>query len=165
MAMPLQEDGYHQPLVRKHFIQVPAIADVSTGTRNVTARLRAQNLIETTGSLHRSTHVLAENTGDAEVTIQFQTSISDNPGSGRTDIGTAMTLKPGGGMISQTIFPAQEYMELKTLAGESEVRVQLESRLRWSTLGFDIKGFEDDPFYPTRLWRINNLPSFDDVNV
>lgn len=166
MSINQQEDGYAQPLLRTTLAQAPAISDTVNGTRNVTVRLRATNLLESSGSQERAVFVVAENLGDSIVTIQLQETATDDPSqpaSGRTDVGNAMQLVPLG-RSTQQVFLSKEYLEMKTTSGNSkQIRLQLESRLRFSRLGFNIKGFEDDPTYPTSLWRASQ-PSFDDVN-
>ncbi len=158
-----QEDGYPQPLTRVTEVRCPAIADTVYGTRNATARLRAQNLIKDSGSQVRATLVTLINTGDTDITGKLVEADSDNPSSGRSDLGTAMAVKAGG-QVSQTVYPNKEFVEFRTTSGEGEVRMQLTSRLRWNELGFQIKGYGPDPFYPLRLWQPTNLSSWSDVN-
>jgi len=137
---------YGQPISRTAFVHCPIY---STGTATVTARLRASNMeITGVGSLtaHR-TRIWIENTGNSAVGVQFSET-SDRTSSGvRSSVGTATLAVKGNSLIEFNA--AQKYLELKGTSGESTVRFQVESRLRYDVLGFD----RADPYYPTIMWK------------
>ena len=140
---------YTSPLVRKTFVSIPI---VTNGTQSVTGRFRAQNL---TGGTFSGDKVFAtlHNTGNASITVEFQETDDRRTGV-RTTVGTPVTLVPGA-QDTQTLQLTKEFLEVKGTSGESYLRLQLESRIRWDDLGFA----KDDPFYPTKLWKAN-VPSY-----
>lgn len=87
--------------------------------------------------------VIVENVGDTNFTVQL-TETSDRTISGtRDNLGSAYALVPGGRRV-YNVLPVKEYVEVKSTSGDGQLRLQLESKLRWNQLGFN----DDDPFYP-----------------
>ena len=87
--------------------------------------------------------VIVENVGDTQFTVQL-TETSDRTISGTRDtLGSAYTLVPGG-RRTYNVIPVKEYVEVKSTSGDGQLRMQLQSKLRWNQLGFS----DDDPFCP-----------------
>lgn len=145
---------YPQPLSRTGFVNCPIVTD---GTASTTARLRAVNM-SVTGTANWNENMVKffiENTGASACTVQV-VNTSDRTSSGiRANVGSAISLAAGGHQTS-VLYPTQQYLEVTGTSGNSTVRIQLESRLRWQELGFA----KDDPYYPTALWKPINEPTF-----
>lgn len=137
---------YGQPISRTGFVQCPIY---STGTTTVTARLRAQNMeITGVGSLtNHLTRIWVQNTGNSAISIKFAETSDRSVAGVRSTVGTATLAAGGNSVISFNA--AQKFLELSGTSGESTLRFQVESRLRYDLLGFD----RADPFYPTVLWK------------
>jgi hypothetical protein len=147
--MPLQYPGeYAQPQTRHQEVRVPVVPGYTT------ARLAAIPPINVpdagTALSMYSTLVGLQNTGDVSVTVQLKQ--TDNQASGpRSNIGPAVALTPGG-FKDFTVYPDQKYLELWGAgSNESTVRMSLDSKIRWSVLGFA----KTDATYPPQLWEAN----------
>jgi hypothetical protein len=145
----MQQPGeYPQPLLRVTNVKIPVIDGCKT------ARLRAvQTLSSGTTFADASTQVLVKNTGNAQVSIQFQAS-NDYTNGPYTTLGGTVTVKPLG-QATTTIFPNQKFLEVKGTSGTGAVDIQLSSQIRFDQLGFD----RNDGSYPSSLWS-GNLPGW-----
>lgn len=143
--MSLQYPGeYGQPQTRHQEIRVPAVPSFTT------ARLEAVPTVSDLGTNQElyQTSVLLQNTGDKSVTVQLKQTDSWVSGP-RENIGPAVELVPSGAR-SFTIYPDQKYLELwSSGTNSSTVRLAVDSRLRWSVLGFN----RTDTNYPDVLWE------------
>jgi len=133
---------------RTGWMMVPAVSGYTTG------RLEAVPAINPSGyAAEQTVKFTLENTGSQAVTIQFVG--TDNYISGpRTNLGSAVTVAAGGVQVT-TLIPVKRYLELKTTSGTSQVKLQLESRIRFETLSFK----RDESIYPSALWKPVGLPT------
>lgn len=132
--MPLQYPGeYAQPQTRHQEIRVPVVPGFTTARLSAIPPIYVDNP-GTVLSVY-STLVSLQNTGDLSVTVQLKQ--TDNMASGaRSNIGPAVALVPLGSK-EFTIYPDNKYLELWGAGtNESTVRMSIDSRIRWSVLGF-----------------------------
>lgn len=154
-----QAGAYTQPLVRKSFVDAPVVS-LSNGTATTTARLRATAI--TSGAANRTENavlVTAHNYSGTILTFRLEETSSEVYTASRTQLGSTFILQPGG-ETSQTIYPSLPYLELKGIAGNGDVRIQLDSRIEWQRLAFA----KDDYTYPTALLTLpSNVPSWSEL--
>lgn len=157
---------YTQPLVRKHFVNCPAISGY------VTARLHAEDWFPPTisgyGTVATSSFVTFENVGGTAFSVLLQETSDRSISGARTPVSgyepeiggigpmTAISLVPGGA-VQRTLSHLHPYLEVKcTAGGPGSLRMQLESQRQWRQLGFD--RVDDATFYPTSLWQAKEYP-------
>lgn len=135
---------YAQPLTRNTEVRIPVIAGL------VTSRLRScVALANGTTFADSATQALIKNTGNTQVTLQFQET-DDYVDGPFTATGGAVTIKPLG-QVTTTIYPKQAYLELKGLTGTGAVNVRLSSQIQFKELAFD----KTDGRSPSSLWQAN----------
>src|SRR5574343_155982 len=134
---------YIQPARRRTAVLAPAVSGYTT------VRLKPQGgLVDVASVEEQRVDVLIENTGSASLTLQFQETSDRHPGISRTNVGSSLTIVPGGHK-SATIYPRKAFLEIKTTSGNGSFRAQLDSLIRFDTLSFD----RSDTLYPSALWE------------
>jgi hypothetical protein len=126
---------YSQPLVRIASVHVPLVSGYTT------ARL----LVDSVSGYDSSTRAMLENTGENSATIQL-IGTDDYVSGPRSNIGGPITLVPRGQAFS-TFTPTRKFLEIKTTAGNSFLRAQLESLAEWRIMSFD----KSEVIYPPTL--------------
>ena len=149
--MSLQGGQYPSPLVRPTFVTAPVVAGYTT------VRLWANLQFSGTGTSPSLNDNLVmatvENVGDADMTMQFRQVGDYSSGLPfRSNLGTAIALKAGGGRKQVTFTPTQQYLEVWGVSGGSQLRMQLQSQLQFNELGFA----RGDTTYPPQLWQPPN---------
>ena len=138
---------YTQPIPRVTNLQIPVVASFVTG------RLRAQEMVSGaatgyifggSGYADNTTVAIVENVGLTSFTVQLQETTDRTVSGPRTVIAGPLTVVPDG-RKTVTFIPTQQYLEVKSTSGDGQLRLQLQSKIRWDVLGFA----KDDPFYPT----------------
>lgn len=107
----------------------------------VTARLlvRGAPLPPVIPAEEHATQFILENTGTDSFTLQMFQALDRFPSSGRTVLGPAVTLVPGGGHRMINANPSGYYIEFKATAVDGNnafLKAQLSSKLKWDILGF-----------------------------
>jgi len=132
---------YAQPLTRTTEVRVPIIAGC------VTARLRSLEFPTGGSETDADTQVLFKNTGDTQITVQFQET-DDHVNGPFNHVGQSVTLIPGG-QSTIDITPSLAFLELAGLSGTGEVNVRISSQIQFQELGFD----KTEGRYPSSLWK------------
>ena len=144
----MDHTGQYSDLTRHTRVCAPIVLD---GSFTTTVRLRAKDLASTSSTSleENATLLVAENPGTTAVTFQVVETSSPNPASGRTVLGSAVTLAPKG-RKTVTLAPTQQFIEVRN-SGSTEglVNLTFSSRLHWAALSFA----KDDGLYPPKLWK------------
>jgi hypothetical protein len=134
---------YTQSLIRKTQLLCPMVAGYITG------RLRAQDIpAAASGFADHTTLVTLENVGASSFTVQLLGSDDRSATGPRENLGAATTLVVGG-RKEISVQPHNKFLEVKSMSGDGQLKMQLDSQIKWDILGFA----EDDVFYPTKLWQ------------
>jgi hypothetical protein len=135
------EGEYSHPLVRPTVFQAPMVSGY------VTARLQWDGVPIASGYQDYATQVVLENIGENTFSVQMQ-QCSDYSATGpREAIGPAQSLVPLG-RKTINILVSKPYLEFKASTATNQkanLKVQLNSKVRWNLMGFS----ELDPTYPT----------------
>lgn len=135
---------YGQPLGRTQIIHCPVVPG------SVTARFEVQSLPKTADD--ELTIAIVENDCDVAAGVQFKECDEHVSGASRTNVGSALSIVPGG-VDSVSISPSKRYLEVwgtnSAREVNSHVRIQLQSKMRWNILGFN----KDDAQYAKVLWQ------------
>lgn len=148
MAAPLTYPGeYPQPLSRTTWVQVPMVSGYTTSRLSVTSG-RNESLVS--GMPDNTVHAVFENTSTTtSFTLQMRQADDRSASGTRTNVGSALTIVPGG-RTTATLTPWQQYLEAQCTDGSGNLRAQLTSQVKWEQLAFD----KSDPFYPPQLWNV-----------
>jgi hypothetical protein len=152
---------YPQPLTRVTNVQCAVTSGGSAGY--VAARLKRQDPLFTAGSGDDTQALFTlQNVGSAKCTVQVkQTNDYSTPGNDSTgaptgtrfNVGSAVALVAGG----QKAFsdsPWMQYLEVWSTFGASELRMMIDSRIRYDRLAFDKSETINDP----KLFNIVPVP-------
>jgi len=135
---------YQAPAIRQKLVHAVVVAE---GTRNVIARMRAQNMSNYSGTyaLNRVTALITNVGGDA-VTVRLQQAPALT--SSRTFVTDPIAIARGG-HVSVNFIPTSEFLEVIAVSGESELRMQMASVLRYDTMALA----KSDPLTPLKTWN------------
>jgi hypothetical protein len=145
------ENEYGSPITRTAFVQAPIY---SSGTKNVTVRLRAENQTSGSGGVLNATRLDITNTGDMAFTVKVQQAADISMTGIRTQLGSNITVVPKG-VKTVNVTPAQPFLEIATVSNSGSARIQVSSFTRYELCGFA----KDDPFYPDTLWK--SIPAYE----
>jgi hypothetical protein len=142
---------YNQPLVRKAFVECPAISGY------VAARLRDENYSPAAISGTPATATVFTVDNLSRETVGFMVRETPEPSISGTRydlLGSAISLVPGG-VAQFTVNNKLPYLEIYCTQGkEGYLRIQAESLRRWRALAMD----RTDPYYPASLWQAKAVP-------
>jgi hypothetical protein len=144
--------GEYPTLVRSSFWNGPVVAS------KVTGRLRRQYYTGASGFDGQQHQILCANTGATNFTLQLRQTNSYVSGPW-VNVGAATAMTPHGeAVINAEII--NKYLEVTSTSGSGELRLQIQSKVRWDVMAFS-KTDADDSLsavtYPDELWaRLNN---------
>jgi hypothetical protein len=143
---------YPQPLVRKHFINVPVVSGY------VTSRLQGIDPVQpVTSGDDTYMMVTFENVGGTLCAVKLRQTQDRTISGARVDVVSGISLVPGGHRVVPTNAAYMKYLELYCYSGgPSQLRIQIESLRQWGQMGFD--KVADATFYPPQLWEASPTP-------
>jgi hypothetical protein len=89
-----------------------------------------------------------------DVVLQFQETDDDSPSGIRTKL-AAVSVKAGG-TASVALTPQRQYFEVKGIAGNGPVSLEIQSKIDWNERGFSQKL---DPLFPSTEWAFQEQVS------
>lgn len=135
----MNQSGEYNPTDR------PTVVNTVVVANNVTARLQTQHdIVDQANRVENLTEVTLENQGDTAITIQLQETADKSATGSRANVGAAQALVVGG-TVKYVVYPTKKYLEIKSTSGNGNVKVTLNSKIRWQQLAFA----KTDTFYPT----------------
>lgn len=152
--------AYPEPLLRTTFVEIPMVSGYVGSRLRIADYAFGTNLtvLAPTTNDDNKVHMTIENVAfPAPAGLTFTgthvffkvNQCSDNGSSGaRTSISSEYSIAPGG---RRTIhfYINQPIIEIKCTGGGGNVRVQLESRLKWEEMAYD----KSDTFFAPQLWN------------
>jgi hypothetical protein len=116
---------YPQPLARIAPLNFTAINGYTTlRLRNLAVPILAAEASKST--------LVCQNVGDQTVTLQLRGAA--NVSGSRTNLGSPVTIVPGGGFKQVSFQPTQPILEVACTSGTSTVRSTMESLLNWEVM-------------------------------